>query len=135
MERIRKGDMVEVLSGNDRGKRGRVLRVARDKGRLVVEGVNVRWKHMRKSQQTPQGGRIQREMPIHECKVMLYDEAAGTRTRVGFQRVDGRKVRMGRKTGKEIGTAAPPERKAAAAPPKAKARKKTAKPKAAGGEE
>ena len=128
--------MVEVLSGNDRGKRGRVLRVIRDKGRVVVEGVNVRWKHMRKSQQTPQGGRIRRETAIDASKVMLYDEAAGTRTRVGFRLVEGRKVRVSRKTGKEIGTAPPPEKKAAAKAKKKPGGAKTkAKAKPAGSEE
>lgn len=134
MARIRKGDMVEVLSGNDRGKRGRVLRVVRDKGRVVVEGVNVRWRHMRKSQQAPQGGRMRREMPIDASNVMLFDEAAATRTRVGFRVVDGRKVRVGRRTGTEIGAAAPQAKKKAAARP-AKGARKQAKAKPAESEE
>jgi large subunit ribosomal protein L24 len=105
MARIRKGDMVEVLSGNDRGKRGRVLRTLPSKNRLVVQGVNLRWKHLRKSQQNPQGGRVRREMPIHQSNVMVFDEASGTRIRVGYSRVDGRKMRVDRKTGVEIGGA------------------------------
>ena len=106
MARIRKGDMVEVISGNDRGKRGRVLRVIPDKNRIVVQGVNLRWKHMRKSQQNPQGGRVRRETPIHLSNVMFYDEAEAVRTRLGAAEVGGRKVRVGRRTGKEIGATA-----------------------------
>jgi large subunit ribosomal protein L24 len=106
MARIRKGDLVEVISGNDRGKRGRVLRVIPDKDRIVVQGVNLRWKHLRKSQQNPQGGRVRREVPIHLSNVMFFDEAEATRTRLGSEDVAGRKVRVGRRTGKEIGATA-----------------------------
>jgi len=138
MAGIRKGDTVEVLAGNDRGKRGKVLRVLPDKSRLVVQGVNVRWKHLRKSQQNPQGGRMQREMPIHTSNVMLYDEAAGQRTRVGFVREGGRKIRIARKTGKEVGSVAGGSERATRA--KKSAKKKAAakaKPEAgtSGGEE
>jgi len=105
MRSVRKGDTVEVLSGNDRGKRGRVLRVLPDRGLVLVEGVNVRWKHLRRSQKAPQGGRMKREMPLPLCKVMVYDEAAGARTRVGAGLQDGRKTRVSRRTGKEIGAA------------------------------
>ena len=59
--RIRKGDLVAVISGEDRGKRGKVLRVIPETGKVVVEGVNLVTKHMRKSQQNPQGGRVHRE--------------------------------------------------------------------------
>jgi large subunit ribosomal protein L24 len=103
MPRIRKGDFVEVISGNERGKRGRVLRIIRDKERVVVQGVNLRWKHMRKSQQNPQGGRLRREMPVHLSNVMIYDEEKGARTRVAFEVIDGKKLRIGRRTGTEIG--------------------------------
>jgi large subunit ribosomal protein L24 len=106
MPRIRKGDFVEVISGNERGKRGRVLRIIRDKDRVVVQGVNLRWKHMRKSQQNPQGGRLRREMPVHLSNVMIYDEEKGARTRVAFETVEGRKRRIGQRTGVEIGAAA-----------------------------
>ena len=116
MARIRKGDMVEVISGNDRGKKGRVLQVIPDRDRVVVQGIALRWKHMRKSQQTPQGGRVRREASVHVSNIMLFDEEAETRTRVGFSVEGGKKIRVGRKTGKEIGHAA-------AAAPKAKAKK------------
>ena len=112
MPRIRKDDEVEVIAGNDRGNRGKVLRVIPEKNRLVVQGVNLRWKHLRKSQQHPRGGRVRREVPIHASNVMLHDEAAG-RTRVGFRTVDGKKVRVARKTGAVLGMA-PPSRRASA---------------------
>ena len=111
MARIRKGDMVEVIAGNDRGKRGRVLRMVNDKDRVVVQGINLRWKHLRKSQKSPQGGRMRRETPIQLSNVMLYDEVAQVRSRVGFLVVDGKKVRVLRKTGAVVGVAAPAEKK------------------------
>jgi large subunit ribosomal protein L24 len=129
MARIRKGDMVEVLAGNDRGKRGRVLRMILDKNRIVIQGVNLRWKHMRKSQQMPQGGRMRREMPLHISNVMLFDEGAQQRSRVGYTVQDGKKVRIARKTGAVVG-AAPAAEKAEKAEKTTK-KKKTAKKKAA----
>ena len=124
MGRIRKGDMVEVLAGNDRGKRGRVLRMVPDKNRIVVQGVNLRWKHMRKSQQMPQGGRMRREMPLHVSNVMLFDEGAQQRSRVGYTVADGKKVRVARKTGAIVGTA--PATEKAEKVKKKKVAKKTA---------
>jgi large subunit ribosomal protein L24 len=121
MARIRKGDVVEVVAGNDRGKRGRVLRVLPERDRVVVEGINLRWKHMRKSPKAPQGGRLRREMPIHRSNVMVFDEAAGSRSRLGSRVVEGKKVRILRKTGAPVG-AAP----AAAAAKEKKAPKKRA---------
>ena len=103
MARILRNDMVEVISGNDRGKRGRVLRVIPDKDRVIVQGINMRWKHLRKSQQNPKGGRLKREVAVHVSNVMLFDEEAGVRTRVGRIEKDGKRVRIARKTGKEIG--------------------------------
>jgi len=67
--RIRKGDDVHVISGAYRGKEGKVLAVDRDKNRVTVEGVNRLWKHLRKSQDNPQGCRIQMEAPIHISNV------------------------------------------------------------------
>ena len=109
MPRIRKDDMVEILSGNDRGKRGRVLKTIPKKDRVLVQGVNLRWKHMRKSQQSPQGGRIRKEIPIHVSNVMLVDEAADTKTRIRTVVKDGKKIRVSRKSGNEIGTAPAPK--------------------------
>jgi len=127
MRAIRKGDLVEVLSGNDRGKRGRVIRVIPDRDRVLVEGVNLQWKHLRKSQKTPQGGRIRRETSIAACKVMFFDDAGGRRTRIGASTQGGRKVRIARRTNKPVGEGAP------ARAPKA-APKKPAKAEPEGGD-
>jgi large subunit ribosomal protein L24 len=122
MARIRKDDLVEVIAGNDRGKRGRVLKVLPKKERVLVQGVNLRWKHMRKSQQSPQGGRIRKEIPIHASNVMPVDESSDARTRVAYVVKDGKKARVARKSGHVIGTAAAAAESSAA--PKKKAKKK-----------
>ncbi len=115
MPSIRKGDLVEVIAGNDRGKKGRVLRVIPERDRLVVEGINVRWKHMRKSPKAPQGGRLKREMSIHRSNVMLFDEASGASSRLGSAVIDGKKVRILRASGKPVGAAPVAEEKKAPA--------------------
>jgi len=63
--RIRTGDTVEVIAGSSKGDKGKVLRLNRGKDRAVVQNINLRWKHLRRSQEAPQGGRLQREQPIH----------------------------------------------------------------------
>jgi large subunit ribosomal protein L24 len=71
---VKKGDEVEVLAGNDRGKRGKIMEVLPRENRVVVEGVNVRTKHLRRTQQNPQGGRVEREFPIHASNVRRLTE-------------------------------------------------------------
>ncbi|MGE0707207.1 MAG: 50S ribosomal protein L24 [Planctomycetota bacterium] len=66
---IKKDDLVIVLSGDDRGTRGKVMRTIPSEGMVVVEGVNRKWKHLRRSQENPQGGRVEREFPFPACKV------------------------------------------------------------------
>ena len=78
---VRKGDTVLVISGNDKGKRGAIQSVLLDKNRVVVEGVNLRWKHKKASQKSPKGERVQRECPIHASNVMLVDPKSGEPTR------------------------------------------------------
>lgn len=97
--RIRKGDMVAVVSGNERGKRGRVLEILPEKNRVLIEGVNVRFKHLRKSQKHPQGGRIRREVSVHLSNVMPIDPETNTPTRVRFEIKDGKRVRVARRSG------------------------------------
>lgn len=75
--KIKKGDNVIVIAGNDRGKTGTIRQVVREKGRVVVEGVNLRWKHRKPSQQNPKGERVQNEVAIHASNVMLLDEKTG----------------------------------------------------------
>src|SRR5882672_7852379 len=100
---IKSGDTVMVTTGADKGKTGRVLRVLTGRGRVVVEGVNRVWKHVRPSQRNPQGGRIQKDAPIHISNVMPIDSATGKPTRVRFEDRDGRKHRIAVKGGTDLG--------------------------------
>ena len=85
--RIRKDDIVEVISGDHKGAQGKVLRVYPDKQRVLVEGVNMVYKHVRKSRQHPQGGRIRREAPLHVSKLQPVDPKTGRGCRVRFKTV------------------------------------------------
>lgn len=92
---IHKDDQVEVLSGDEKGKRGRVLRTQPEKGRVFVEGVNYIWKHLKRSQQHPQGGRLQKEAPLAVAKVAVVCASCGERTRV---KMVARSEKRGEKT-------------------------------------
>src|SRR5207247_6392404 len=95
---IRVGDTVEVIAGNDRGQRGKVLKVNRDAGKIVVEGMNRVFKHMRRSQRNPQGGRLSKEMPIQISNVQLVCTACNAAVRTGARRTaDGGKERLCKK--------------------------------------
>ena len=96
---IRKNDNVLVVTGKDRGKRGRVLKVLRDKNRLVVEGVNFINRHTKPNpQKNIKGGVVKREASLHASNVQLICPECGARTRVGHRLLgDGRKVRFCRK--------------------------------------
>ena len=100
--RVRKGDLVAVVSGDDKGKRGRVLRVLPDDGRVIVEGVNLVYKHLRRSQQHPQGGRVRREAAIHVSNVMPIDPETNEPTRVKVKVEGGRRVRVAKRSGKVL---------------------------------
>ena len=103
--RIHKNDMVKVIAGNARGKTGKVLKVFPDKGRLIVEGVNIVKKIARPSQKNPQGGIVQREGSIHASNVMLLDPKTNETTRVGSKVIKDettgkkRRMRVARTTG------------------------------------
>ncbi len=99
--RIKKGDMVQVIAGQDKGVKGEVLRVLRDERRVVVKGVHVCKKHQRPSMNNP-GGIIEKEQSIHASNVMLIDSSDDKPTRVGMKMVDGKKVRVSRRTGSVI---------------------------------
>jgi large subunit ribosomal protein L24 len=100
---IRTGDTVVIIAGRDKGKTGRVLRVLTSKDRVVVEGINRVWKHVRPSQRSPQGGRIQKDAPIHMSNVMPLDPATGKGTRVKVEVRDGQKHRVAVKSGTDLG--------------------------------
>jgi len=99
--KIKKGDNVEVKSGKDAGKRGRVLVVDRDHDRVVVEGVNMIKRHTRPNPQKKiQGGIVEREAAIHASNVMVVSPDSGRPTRVGYKILDdGRKVRVSKVDG------------------------------------
>ena len=99
--RLMIGDTVQVISGADRGKKGKVLRILGE-GRILVEGVHVRWRHMKPNPKQPRGGRIQKEAVIHASKVMPLDPESGKPTRVGVRVEGGRKVRFARRSGKTL---------------------------------
>lgn len=82
---VRKSDIVEVIGGDHRGARGKVLRVDPVKCLVVVEGVNMVYRHIRPTRRNPQGGRVQKEAPIHISKVLPYDSVAGKGRRVHFE--------------------------------------------------
>ena len=98
---IRKGDTVIITAGNDRGATGEVLRVLPRESRVVVQGVNVRSKHLKPSQNNPQGGIVRREMPIHISNVSPVVDGKPTRVR-WESREDGSKVRVAVRGGKDL---------------------------------
>jgi large subunit ribosomal protein L24 len=101
--KIMKGDRVRVIRGNYRDMEGSVLEVIPGKDRVRVEGVNMRKRHTRPSQQDPEGGIISFEAPIHISNVMLVDQSADTASRVRIQvEEDGTKERISVKSGNPI---------------------------------
>ena len=105
---IRIDDTVEIIAGDDRGVRGRVLRVDHQAGKIVVESVNRVYKHVRRSQRNPQGGRLSKEMPIQVANTMLVCPKCGQPSRTGVRYLDdGSKQRYCKKCGAENGELAP----------------------------
>ncbi len=100
MNRIKQDDLVIVIAGKSKGQQGRVLKVIRDRDRVIVEGVNVKKRHQRPTPQNPNGGVVEMEAPIHVSNVMLFDEKEEKPTRVrAGQDNDGKKVRITVKSG------------------------------------
>lgn len=101
--RLKKGDEVIVISGKDKGKTGKILKVIPDQDRVVVEGVAVAKRHTKPSQANPQGGIIDKEMPVHVSTVMAYDAKNKKGSRLGFRvDEDGVKTRILRTSGEEF---------------------------------
>jgi large subunit ribosomal protein L24 len=101
---IRKGDTVRVVTGDDKGVTARVLRVLRDDNKVVVEGVNRVYRHLKPSRRNPQGGRLSKEMPVNVSNVMLVDPGTNKPTRVGVRILsDGSKERYAKKSGASLG--------------------------------
>lgn len=99
---IKKGDLVYVLAGKDKGKTGKVLSVLVAANRAIVEGINVVSKNVKPSAKNPQGGIVKMEAPIHVSNLNLVDPKSGKPTRIGMQVVDGKKVRVAKKSGEVI---------------------------------
>ena len=100
---IKKGDTVYVNAGESRGKQGRVLEVIRKKDRAIVEGVNIISKHQKPNAESPQGGILKKEAPVHISNLMLIDSKTGKPTRIGRRKnADGKLVRYSKKSGEEV---------------------------------
>ena len=99
---VKKSDKVKVITGKDKNKEGVVLAAFPKNDKVVVEGVNVVKKHQKPSQTAPQGGIVEMEAPIHVSNVMVVDPSNGEATRVGYKEVDGKKVRVSKKTGEVL---------------------------------
>ncbi len=105
LARLRKGDTVVVISGKDKGKKGKILKLDSEAGKVIVEGVNLIKRHMRPTPKNPQGGILEREAAIFWSKVMPVDPKTGKGTRVRAGKDDkGHKIRIA-KSGEEIAPA------------------------------
>ncbi|MCU0712248.1 MAG: 50S ribosomal protein L24 [Pirellula sp.] len=109
---IKVNDTVVVLSGRDKGQTGKVIKVDRANNKLIVEGLNKIFKHVKKSQRNPQGGRLSKESFIDASKVMLVCPKTGKPTRLGVRVLpDGSKERYSKKSGETISVVSPPKGK------------------------
>ena len=96
--KIKTGDTVKIIAGEEKGKEGKVLRVDREKNRAIVEGVNLVKKHTKPNAQNPQGGIVKKEDYIHISNLSLIDPKTKETTRVGYEVRDGKKVRVSKKS-------------------------------------
>ena len=100
---IKKGDMVQVIAGDNQGKQGKVLKVEVEKQRAIVEGVNLVKKATKPNAQNPQGGIVEKEAPIHISNMQVLDPKSGKPTKVGRRLNDkGKLVRYAKNSGEEI---------------------------------
>jgi large subunit ribosomal protein L24 len=112
---VKKDDTVEVQAGDDKGKTGRVLEVLPDKGKVLVEGINRVYKHLKPSQKNPQGGRLSKEMPVDASNVLLVCPSCRRGVRIGRRYGDdGRKERYCKRCGAGLGKLSGPRPKYAA---------------------
>lgn len=101
---IRRDDTVEVIAGDDKGMRAKVLRVDPGRGRAIVEGVNRVYKHLRRSRKNPQGGRLEIEAPLRLSNLQVVCSKCNKAVRVGVRKDDGgKKYRVCRKCGADLG--------------------------------
>jgi large subunit ribosomal protein L24 len=100
--RLKKNDDVVMIAGSDKGKRGKILLVDPDKGRVVVEGVNKKTKHMRATQDNPKGGILKIERPVAVSNVLVFCDKCKKGVRLGTKLKDDKKIRVCRKCGKSL---------------------------------
>jgi large subunit ribosomal protein L24 len=100
---IRRDDLVVVITGDDKGSRGKVLRVDPDKGRAIVEGINRVYKHLRRSRKNPQGGRLEIEAAVAVSNLQVVCPKCDKGVRTGISRADGKKRRVCRMCGADLG--------------------------------
>lgn len=109
---IKTGDTIEVIAGADKGVRSKVIQIDRLAGKALIEGVNKVFKHVKRSQKNPQGGRLSKEMPVQISNVQFYCESCGSRSRLGARYTDeGVKERFCRKCNANAGELSPPKAK------------------------
>lgn len=109
---VKVDDTVKILSGSDKDQTGKVLVVDHKKKKVIVEGINKVFKHVRRSQKNPQGGRLSKEMPIDASNVMVVCPQTNQPSRVGVRTAaDGSKERFAKKSGASLGPISPPKGK------------------------
>ncbi|MGL4953813.1 MAG: 50S ribosomal protein L24 [Culicoidibacterales bacterium] len=99
---VKKGDKIQIIAGKDKGKTGVVTSVLPKKNRVIIEGLNIVKKHQKPTQANPEGGIIEMEAPIHASNVLPLDPKTGKPTRVGYQVIDGNKVRVAKVSGEVL---------------------------------
>ena len=100
---IRKGDTVKVITGREKGKIGKVLRVDREKNKVWLEKLNLVKRHQKPTQSMKQGGIIEKEAPMHVSNVMYYDEKVAKHARLGAKIIKGKKTRVSKRSGEVLG--------------------------------
>lgn len=100
--KLRKGDMVKVITGKDKGKTGKIIEINTAKGSALVEKLNFVKRHQKPTQQHRQGGIIEKEAPIDISNLMYYDDKAGKATRIGYKITKDRKARYSKRSGEEL---------------------------------
>ena len=101
MNKIRKGDVVKVVAGINKGKTGKVMKTSLNKDRVLVEGINIAKKHLKPNQENPQGGIIEKEMSIHISNIMLLIKDSPVKVGFEFDK-NGKKFRINKKNNKKI---------------------------------
>lgn len=100
--KIKSGDTVRIITGKDKGKEGKVVKVLKEANKAIVEGINMVTKHVKPSASNPQGGIEKMEAPIHISNVAFVDPATKETTKLGYKVEDGKKVRVSKKTNKAV---------------------------------